>query len=50
MIGWGGTWTSAKLIAGSASLELVVFWRFALTTASLLLVLAAAREPLALPW
>jgi drug/metabolite transporter (DMT)-like permease len=50
MVAWGGTWTSAKLIAGSASLELVVFWRFLLTTASLALVLAAAREPLALPW
>lgn len=48
MVGWGGTWTSAKLIAGSASLELVVFWRFLLTTVSLVPVLLAAGEPFAL--
>jgi drug/metabolite transporter (DMT)-like permease len=50
MFGWAGTWTSAKLIAGVTSLELVVFWRFALTTLSLVPVLLAARESLALPW
>ena len=50
MVGWGGTWTSAKLIAGSTSLELVVFWRFALTTLSLLPVMLAARESFALAW
>lgn len=50
MIGWGGTWTSAKLIAGAASLELVVFWRFALTTFPLAVVLLATREPLAMSW
>ncbi len=50
MVGWGGTWTSAKLIAGSTSLERVVFWRFALTTLSLVPVLLAARESFALSW
>jgi drug/metabolite transporter (DMT)-like permease len=50
MVGWAGTWTSGHVIAGATSLELLVFWRFALTSASLVPVLLLAREPLAVPW
>jgi drug/metabolite transporter (DMT)-like permease len=50
MIGWGGTWTSGHVIAGITSLELLVFWRFVLTSVSLVPVLLFAREPFAVPW
>jgi drug/metabolite transporter (DMT)-like permease len=49
MVSWGGTWPSGKLISGLASPEATVFYRFLLTTASLLLVCLVRRERLRLP-
>ena len=52
---WGGTWPSGKLVAGAAPFVSTVFFRFLLTTVSLLAVCLARREPLGLdrrsaPW
>jgi drug/metabolite transporter (DMT)-like permease len=34
MVIWGGTWTSAKLIANMAEPEVLIFWRFLITVLS----------------
>ncbi|MGE5605870.1 MAG: hypothetical protein ACM3YE_09280 [Bacteroidota bacterium] len=31
MVAWGGSWPSAKVIAGMAEAEVLVFWRFSMT-------------------
>jgi drug/metabolite transporter (DMT)-like permease len=36
MTGWGGSWTSGKVASGIARSETIIFWRFLLTTLSLL--------------
>jgi drug/metabolite transporter (DMT)-like permease len=36
MVLWGGSWTSAKLISVSAPSESVIFWRFIITTLSMI--------------
>ncbi|RJP78918.1 MAG: DMT family transporter [Candidatus Zixiibacteriota bacterium] len=46
MTSWGGSWTSAKLIATDQPPEVLVFWRFLVTVVSFLPVLAWYRAPL----
>jgi drug/metabolite transporter (DMT)-like permease len=35
MVGWGGSWTSGKVASSLARPEIIIFWRFLLTTLSL---------------
>jgi drug/metabolite transporter (DMT)-like permease len=49
MIVWGGTWPSAKLIAGKAAPEVLVFWRFLITAAAFAPVMFFSRSPLRVP-
>jgi drug/metabolite transporter (DMT)-like permease len=46
MIAWAGTWTTGKVVSGAAALELTVFWRFAITSVALLVLVAVSRESL----
>ena len=36
MVIWGGSWTSGKLLTVSAAPEVIIFWRFLLTTLSMI--------------
>ncbi|MFH1863220.1 MAG: DMT family transporter, partial [bacterium] len=44
MTAWGGSWTSAKLIAHLAEPEVIVFWRFLFTFVAFLPVMLIFRE------
>jgi drug/metabolite transporter (DMT)-like permease len=48
MVIWGGTWTSAKIIAGTAPQEVLIFWRFFVTFISFIPVVIFFRRSLAL--
>ncbi len=50
MVIWGGTWPSAKLIAGRAAPEVLVFWRFLITAAAFLPVMVFTRSSFRVPW
>lgn len=39
MVFWGGAWISGKLVANSAAAEVTIFWRFLLSTLSMLPVM-----------
>ncbi len=46
MIAWGGCWTSAKMIAGISSPQVLVFWRYIFTALSLIPILLIRKESL----
>ncbi len=48
MTSWGGSWTSAKLIANAEPPEVLVFWRFLATVLSFVPVLLVTRASLRL--
>jgi len=48
MIAWGGSWTSGKVIAGSAAPEVLTFWRFLVTFVSFVPIMLVAKRPLRL--
>jgi drug/metabolite transporter (DMT)-like permease len=48
MVSWGGAWPSGKLVAGLASPQLLIFWRFLATTLLLLPLLRLLHADLRL--
>jgi drug/metabolite transporter (DMT)-like permease len=44
MTAWGGSWVSAKLIAGTASPSVLVFWRFFLSFLSMIPVMLIMKQ------
>lgn len=48
MAAWGASWTSAKLIAGMAAAEVLVFWRFLMTFISFIPIILWSKESLRL--
>ncbi len=46
MTGWGGSWTSGKVASQLARTEVIIFWRFLLTTVSLLPFIIIRHESL----
>lgn len=48
MAAWGGSWVSAKVIAGMSSPQILMFWRYLLTALSLFPILLIRKESLRL--
>lgn len=48
MAAWGASWTSAKVIAGMAAAEVLVFWRFFMTFISFIPIILWSKENLRL--
>ncbi len=48
MLTWGGSWTSAKLVANTTAPEVLIFWRFLFTFISLIPVMFFIKKPLKL--
>jgi drug/metabolite transporter (DMT)-like permease len=48
MIAWGGSWTSGKVIAGTAAPEVLTFWRFLVTFLSFIPVMLIMKRSLRL--
>lgn len=48
MVAWGASWTSAKVIAGMAASEVLVFWRFLMTFISFIPIILWFKESLRL--
>ncbi len=46
MLTWGGSWPSGKLIAGLARAEVIIFWRYFITSLSILPFLFIFKQPL----
>jgi len=46
MVGWGGSWTSGKVASGITRPEVIIFWRFLLTTLSLIPIVVFQKESL----
>jgi drug/metabolite transporter (DMT)-like permease len=46
MVLWGGSWTSGKLLTYSAPTDIIIFWRFLLTTLSMIPLLFAFKVTL----
>lgn len=46
MAAWGASWTSAKVIAGMAQAEVLVFWRFFITFISFIPIVLWTKEQL----
>jgi drug/metabolite transporter (DMT)-like permease len=46
MIGWGGSWTTGKIASGLSPPEIIIFWRFLITTVSLIPLLVWLRVSL----
>jgi len=46
MLSWGGSWPSGKLIAGLARAEVIIFWRYFITSLSILPFLFIFKQPL----
>ncbi|WP_164885279.1 DMT family transporter [Geovibrio thiophilus] len=44
MVSWGGSWINAKVLVRYAAPEQLIFWRFALTTLTLIPVMIVLRE------
>lgn len=49
MTAWGGAWVSAKMVAGSCSPQIIVFWRYLLTGLSMVPILLFRKESFLLP-
>ncbi len=47
MVGWGGSWTSAKMLSSAAAPEVLIFWCFLFTALALLPAFPLFRES---PW
>lgn len=45
MVIWGGTWPSAKAVAGSLPTEVLTFWRFCISTVTFVPIMIAMRVP-----
>jgi drug/metabolite transporter (DMT)-like permease len=48
MVAWGGSWTSGKIIAGSAAPEVLIFWRFLITFLSFIPIMVVTGKSLRL--
>jgi drug/metabolite transporter (DMT)-like permease len=48
MVAWGGSWTSGKVIAGTAAPEVLTFWRFLVTFVSFIPVMLVMKRSLRL--
>ena len=46
MLFWGGGWTALKILTNSASMEVIVFWRFFLMSLAFLPILYFFKEPI----
>jgi len=46
MLSWGGSWPSGKLIAGLARAEVIIFWRYFITSLSIVPLLFIFKQPL----
>jgi drug/metabolite transporter (DMT)-like permease len=46
MLAWGGSWTSAKLVAGSMASEILIFWRLLLSLVSFVPILFFIKKPM----
>ncbi len=46
MAAWGGSWPSAKVIAGMAEAEVLVFWRFSITFISFIPIIIWSKDNL----
>ena len=46
MLSWGGSWPLGKLIAGLARAEVIIFWRYFITSLSIVPLLFIFKQPL----
>lgn len=46
MLTWGGSWPSGKLIVGLARVEVIIFWRYFITSLSIVPLLFIFKQPL----
>nr|MQY77498.1 EamA family transporter [Spirochaeta sp.] len=44
MLSWGGSWPSGKLIAGLARAEVIIFWRYFITSLSIIPLLFIFKQ------
>jgi len=46
MLSWGGSWPAGKLLSGLARVEVIIFWRYFITSLSIVPLLFIFKQPL----